>query len=545
VKGIGATQATGRSEGVVGVTPTGIELGLKVGGIGELGISTDYGGGIVVAIFGQKIVWGREGGKIHYNFGLLEVLVEARDCVVTETRKIAGQVVASHIYPDPGCKLPPEPETPKPPVPNPNPNSPTRVEIPDLDVQGIVFLHVEVASYEVNGTFGSGVTIRKILSPLEEGLPTSVGRAPVKISSQTTRTAPTRQVFPEVVVEKNGVKLFVHQVVVYDPVAVRDSRGFFVNVEIARQNASSIYFTGDKQPLFFWGKLKDIRRFIEINDANVKDRIALYPTTYSIVKYIPFAFIPVSIKPLPSAGNQPPMPESCCESLKADIEDIKEVLATKEMLAKKIIIPGELLEIQTDGKPVPKPEIILNYGQMAHAILLAINRYGIDSPIKVEIEDTDTTKKGKQSDEFTYNSPAVALQAILELLWEIKGDSASRLKIQVRMAYAITRTLKIVAGVGESVRSIIKMLGLPFRYDKKKVPLEFNLASAKKGFGKEERRGRQGTSSTESELEALLPGLLQETEYDLPVPHFDADEDDDIRELLVKILIALETQPRK
>src|SRR4028118_54143 len=119
--GIGGTGRSGQTRGAVGVTPTGIELGIDVG-IGQLGISTDYGGGIVIGLGGQKIVWGREGGKISYNVGgLLQLTVEARDCVVVETRKIAGQVVSRHTYPDPGCKLPPEdkkPEKPSSPAPD-------------------------------------------------------------------------------------------------------------------------------------------------------------------------------------------------------------------------------------------------------------------------------------------------------------------------------------------------------------------------------------------------------------------------------------------
>jgi len=110
-----------------GIWDLGIDF--KVGG---LGITNDYGGAITVSIAGQSITWGREGGKIHYNLGGFEVIVEARNCIVVETKLIMGNVVASHTYPDPGCKLPDpneEPETPEPPPGLPGGG----IAIPDTD----------------------------------------------------------------------------------------------------------------------------------------------------------------------------------------------------------------------------------------------------------------------------------------------------------------------------------------------------------------------------------------------------------------------------
>lgn len=70
------------------------------------------------------MTWGREGGTIHLGVGGFEVDVEARDCIVTETKSIFGQVVAQRSYPDPGCKSPEREEKlePKPPQ---SPSNPT------------------------------------------------------------------------------------------------------------------------------------------------------------------------------------------------------------------------------------------------------------------------------------------------------------------------------------------------------------------------------------------------------------------------------------
>ena len=477
-------------KGNVDITPTGIELAINAG-IGKLGVSTDYGGGIVVGIGGQKIVWGREGGYIHYQFFGFEMTVEARDCIVAETRKIAGKIIDSHTYPDPGCK-PPEP--PKPP----GGSSPPGTSLPPGALSP--------ADIDKAMPFSSCGSVGVVLHNYFEtnwNDPYVTGTEGISFKPRQVRSSATEELTNETITSWEwGFNNWVWDDEIKGSLSAWDKT--FKKISIG---TSFDYYT--------------------ITDGT---RAKCFPETPA--------------PPPPSAGNRPPMKEDCCKQLSADLADLKEVLAVKEILRKKFKIPGELLEIKTEGMPDPKPEILLNYAQVANAILLAINRYGIDAPIKVEIQDSDTTKKGDQSMEFTYNSPSVALQAILELLWELKGDNASRLKIQVRMAYAVTRILKIVAGLGESVRTMIKMLGIPFRYDEKKLLLEFNLAAAKKGsgFGKSSN-ARKGTSSTEQELESLLPSLLSETEYKLPVPILDA-QDDDIRGLLVKILIAVESQRR-
>jgi len=87
-----------------------------------IGITTDYGGAISLGIGGQEIRWGREGGSISFGIGGFEVYVEARNCVVVETKSIFGQIVAQRSYPDPGCKLPDPPIPPAPPEPPQSPN---------------------------------------------------------------------------------------------------------------------------------------------------------------------------------------------------------------------------------------------------------------------------------------------------------------------------------------------------------------------------------------------------------------------------------------
>jgi hypothetical protein len=193
---IGKNKASGSIDSE-GIWDLGIDF--KVGG---LGITNDYGGAITISIAGQSITWGREGGKIHYDLGGFEVIVEARDCVVTETKLIAGIAVVSHTYPDPGCKLP-EPE-PEPLTPDPGSESdPTGVEVPDLDIEGWVFIHEKGYGYWLDGMFYSGYTHRTIQTPISERLQGYVGRCPVEMSSQSVSTAPLSIRYEKYTIKKN------------------------------------------------------------------------------------------------------------------------------------------------------------------------------------------------------------------------------------------------------------------------------------------------------------------------------------------------------
>lgn len=122
-RGIGKT-----GDGAITINREGggaIEINI---GIASIGVTTDYGGAISLGIAGQEVTWGREGGTIHIGIGGFAVDVEARDCIVTETKSIFGQIVAQRSYPDPGCKLP---DPPKPPPQPQGEVPPEGLEIPD------------------------------------------------------------------------------------------------------------------------------------------------------------------------------------------------------------------------------------------------------------------------------------------------------------------------------------------------------------------------------------------------------------------------------
>lgn len=228
------------------------------------------------------------------------------------------------------------------------------------------------------------------------------------------------------------------------------------------------------------------------------------------------------------------MDECCRESIRM-LRNLTMVMQVRSVLEGKVQFPGELIAIPEEGKALP-PEVLRTYPEMINAIFLTVNRHGMDGPITVEIEDTDKTAAGNQEAIYTYNSPAIAMQAALEMLHEIKAAGNARLSIQIGIAFAVTRILKIAGGIGESIREIIKMLGMPFRYKPKKMLLEFNLAGIKRGYGKDSKP-KEFSEMSKEELENIIPTLLEGSECDIPVPTFTPSESDDIRQMLCKLTI--------
>jgi len=505
---IGKNKASGSIDSE-GIWDLGIDF--KVGG---LGITNDYGGAITISIAGQSITWGREGGKIHYNLGGFEVIVEARDCVVTETKVIMGIEVASHTYPDPGCKLP-EPE-PKPLIPNPNPepSDPVGVEVPDTDVDGWVFLDIVGMSHWVDGTFLHSAIRREIKSPIKERLP-YVGRAPMDMTSTASRIAPPpSRTFEEVQIKKNGDRLWVHQIPLYDPIPYRNSAGFYENREIGRQNAASLYFTGDNTPLFFWGKFKDIKRFIALSEENNAQRVALYPGTYDITKYIPFACIPYrgeveeeAPQPFLQPGVPPHMNNDCCEEILDSLDDLKDVLHVDFFKKSKFPIPSYLLAPGVDPSKVTMAN---NYYNLFQKLFQALAHSTIISP-KIDIQDADAVKPGDQPVNSEYLSATGWAEAITKMLYEIVDDGNVATNMDIRTGVTVTQLLVAVADLSHKVDCIIDCIGVTTKRTKGEVETSYNLVveeSDSKGFDPKKANQKLDLNSDIS-TEQLLSSLLR------------------------------------
>jgi len=514
----GITQATASTEGVIsaegkigknkasgsidseGIWDLGIDF--KVGG---LGITNDYGGAITISIAGQSITWGREGGKIHYNLGGFEVIVEARDCIVTETKLIMGMVVASHTYPDPGCVLP-EPKPEPGPESEPGSGDPNAVSVPDTDVQGWVFVNCKYTSDHPIGGASTSRFLRRITSPIEERLP-YVGRAPMDMEAQGPNYPKEYQK-----IVKN-TQLWVHQIVVYDAIAVRDSNGFLVNKEITRQNAASLYFNSDKAPLFFWGAFKDIKRFLKIRNEQNAVTVTSSPGNYSITTYIPYACIPYygevqipKTQPFLQPGV-PPQMNDCCEEILDSLDDLKEVLHVDFFKKNKFPVPSYLL---APGVDTSKVTVASNYYNLFQQVFQALAHSTIVSP-KIDIQDADAVKPGDQPINSEYLSATGWAEAITKMLYEIVDDGNVATNMDIRTGVTVTQLLVAVADLSYKVDCIIDCIGVTTKRTKGEVETSYNLVvegDNTKGFDPKKANQKLDLNSDIS-TEQLLSSLLQ------------------------------------
>ena len=544
MKGIGTT---GASRGRVGVTRTGVEIGLDVG-IGQLGISTDYGGGIVVGIGGQKIVWGREGGKIHYNVGGLEVIVEARDCVVVETKKIAGMVVARRTYPDPGCKLLPEP--PKEPIPTPTPSS-TGIDLPSTEEVGWVVFDMLDLYYVGIGLQYTLKTTRTI-SDIEKKNKTA-SSLPFKLVSKNNPGGAIDYTIPK--------NTSIHNFQTY--------YSAYNNPDRATAQASQPYPVNTYYWWYvagFFGKVGEIKKFIEVVKKNNDANIASLPSKNTSVSggfhtgglnhyyFIPTAFIPLKDEivflPPPSTGNQPPMPESCCEALQADIEDIKNVLATKEILAGKLTFPWELRMPGGKGE-----EVIMDYPSLARAIAQMIDHLGIHPP-KLSIKDINNAVAGDQSLNNQFPSVTKGFEALMAQVWDANADVDTLTNILYRLSWLNVQQTMSMAKVSAKVECLVDMLGGETEPSETTITTPFNISAGiknteepttrGKGFGKNiktqesNKINKKIDANTEIATESLLPDFLKVRENPISVERFSGGTDiNDKLDMLIMMIESL------
>jgi hypothetical protein len=478
------------------VAEAGIDLGF-----GSIGVTTDYGGGISLGLLGQEITWGREGGTIHIGVGGFNVDVEARDCIVTEIKSIAGHIVAQRSYPDPGCELPPPTPTPSTSPVSPNPAIPAGVEVPNTDVEGWVFVHVLAEGTDFAGKFHSHLFFRSITSPLKERLPRFVARSPVDMSVQAFKE------FPNVIVKKNGIQLWVHRIPVYDVIrAIK--REVPLNTELTYQFASSLYNTGDRNPLFFLGVFRDIRNFLEINNAQNK-AIAALDTTYTRNTYIPYACVPYygeveePNQPFLPTGNKPPM-KDCCEEVLDYLADFAEAFDIERLLKDKFPVSNVFMAPECD--PASKTEAKTYYEIMQCAF--RVMAHGLIFEPRVEIKDADAAKAGDQNFKARYLNATGWASAVSEALLEVRDDGNVSTNMDIRNGFAVTQTMVGMADALYRLETILDCLGIKLIPKVETVETPYNLQiKVGKGFGKGNER--QIDLNTDEATEKLLPSFLQ------------------------------------
>jgi hypothetical protein len=524
----GATISVSGSRGAVGISPTGIELGINAG-IGQLGISTDYGGGIVIGIGGQKIVWGREGGYIEYKFPGLEVIIEARDCVVVETRKVLGQVVVAHTYPDPGCKLPPEPDPPKPDPPKPPP--PPGTPLPKPPTPDLSCSHV-FPSWKHND-FSLEDALRQLYPWLYGDLSDTEMAQLFGVPTAGLSSVFVEQLMP--------VKYFSSITGRDDFTGNADVMGVFSGWHnIIDEDGRIILHKVDAIEIFFARKIVgydyDRRSFIWSEWAYSGEwRHTLKCASAGNQP-------PPSGNQPPPSGNRPPMPQDCCKELAADLADVKEVLAVKEILEGKLTFPWRLRMPGGRGD-----EVIKDYPNLARAIVQVIDHLGIHPP-KLDIKDINNAIAGDQSISNQFPCATQGFEALMAQVWDANADVDTLTNFLYRLSWLCVQQSVNLAVLSGDIQSIKDMLGGATERDSTSITTPFNIGAGikevstkGKGFGKSQgnRIDKKIDENTEFSTESLLPEFLKIRENEIIIDKFSGKQD--IYDLLSLIILKLET----
>ncbi|MGI0499927.1 hypothetical protein [Limnospira platensis] len=256
---------------------------------------------------------------------------------------------------------------------------------------------------------------------------------------------------------------------------------------------------------------------------------------------------------LPITGNwyQPEPPPSLpilrsdmlqpsCEDLTKMTREIHKALGVRKLLEKNFQVPSNMMIPEGKGNHVNK-----DYLEIMSDLFKTIDNYGFDAPVTVKVQDTNKAQKGDQSIELKFNSLGAILKAQTELLIELKGDSANRLNIQVRLAYMMTRMYRTLAKLYYRTSAILDGLGIPIVSKVVTLPIEFNVFGRKhwgagQGFGKDAKKGQEPKLDLNDEdtTESMLPDLLEMHDYEVEVDEFRA-KSNDLYEVLIGIAAKL------
>ena len=258
-----------------------------------------------------------------------------------------------------------------------------------------------------------------------------------------------------------------------------------------------------------------------------------------------------SILPYKANNHQPELPPSlpilrddmnkeCCDDLIKMTREIHKALGVRKLLDKSFQIPANMMIPEGRGNHINK-----DYLEIMSDLFKTIDNYGFDAPVTVTVQDTNKAQEGDQSIKLKFNSLGAILKAQTELLIELKGDSANRLNIQIRLAYIMTRMYRTLAKLYYRTSAILDGLGIPIISKVVTLPIEFNVFGKKhwgagKGFGKDNKKGQEPKLDLNDEdtTEAMLPDLLEIHDYEIEVDEFRA-KSNDLYEVLIGIAAKL------
>ena len=544
---------------------------------GGFTVGADSSGGFTAKTPVGGISYNSDGsGEITAPFGIAKVEVERKDCTYILRTYIAGALTDTEYREIPDCKEPPPPpkedppkEDPPPPKINFEPLDPGKYPFQE-DAMGIAFVSWRQKGWH-EGDGSSYITTLDVTGipqqpyrkhnshfyygKIEINTPTGIMydhslyryfSVTFAENRRSTATAPhgSNSSYTNTWTEGPGIygswiasylNMFAMQ-----PHYIMDWRGTdaWNDVEIKTLSEESVLWTPQYSiSTILFGSWSAIKRYIS--------RMQYY-YSYSgggglsrnhAVECTNIEFYSDRPKSGPYTGGGTQGMSNCCKEQKVDLARLEEalerletVIGTKAILDDKdgYAVPNKMLIPGGDGYTYSK-----NYLGIFTSLFASIDRYGFDGPIVVDIPDVAKDKSGDQGIRIQVNSLSTAIQTLLSLAIENKGDASTRLNIQVRLAFMQTRMMRMTHKIYYLIVSILEGLGIPtIKKIIKGIPFEFNLNPEELGFGK---KAEELDTMDENSLEAQLPKILDTKEVDLVVEAFKPNQLD-LRGFLIKLI---------
>lgn len=541
----------GRPSPSIQRTSGGVTVGINVG-IAEVGITTDYGGGGKIGFGGQSITWGLEGGKIQMGIAGFELIVEARNCVVTETKKIAGMVVATRTYPDPGCEK--EEKEQKQPVQRP-PSSPNGKPLEKICENGKYVL----ATVFDKSLQGAGWYYPLWALPQGQTSDYWILRIDEAIQFMNANYGPPADFilgFDNYFTNWNNRT----QQEGWNKKTFTMPGYNGGNIYNGQYYLGAWYWVNEANPIprKISGAGGEIRRFALIEMSYSRELYfyknapmiignhfgagASVDVQWKIIDVLPPPECPyVPPKPNPvEGGNRPPMNSSCCKEILADLEDLKEVFAVEEMLKGECSFPWRLRMPGGQGE-----EKIYDYANYLRALAQEMDHLGIHPP-KLFIKDNNNAQEGDQTVDIKFPSATSAFEALMKQVWDDNADGDTRTNFLYRLAWLAIQNQEATIKLSAKIHAIADALGIELEVDTAKFPVPFNVGAGieKKstrgqGFGKPQPQiDSRIDINSELATESLLPQFLKCRENEVLIERFSGDKD--IMDMLSLILLHVE-----
>jgi hypothetical protein len=491
-----------------------VEIGVDLG-IVELKLTTAYGNALKVEIAGQEFIWGREGGEINLKVGVFEVNVLAENCVVTETKSIAGQVVMTRSYPDPGCK------PPDPPTPTPTPgrgNSPISISGMTSDRLCYVLVDHNVSLsnvYPTSSMTGEGVSkitasnVPDVVPP--QGLPPFFS-----VRADVTTSGTISELMGGNWVVNSGTKQSTNSFSPSSTIFSAGGTATFIRLDVVIPN--SVVLTGSGAnpaapaiyPRIIYGKEKEIAAYLSSVNARPDWNASYSNPPYSshnlqslkVARIIYVGAAPAKTPLLPT-GNKPPMNQDCCDEINDKLDDIMEALHVPFFQKEGFPVPSYLLAPGCNTEQSVKAK---NYYHLFQRLFQTIAHTAIVNP-DIQIKDADSVKEGDQPASVTYLSATGWAEGVTKLLFEAVDDGNVGTNMDIRTGVAVTQILVALASVSERLDTVMDAIGATTYKDSIEVETTYNLIEPGKGFSKDQQKAID--INEDISTEALLAKLLK------------------------------------